>query len=308
MSSKIIGTGFSVPSNIITNEEIEKKIKNTSNDWIKKNLGIKKRHVCINEDSISLGCESADMAIKNANIPISEIDMIIVCSSSHTMIAPSIASIIKEKLNLLKAVPIDVGAVCSGFLFSLSIADQYIYSGSYKNILIVATDTFSKITDWEDRNCVFFGDGAGSVILSNSNDLFKKLMPFALGSDSIDAYGFQCKNNEYFKMNTKSVYNAAIKALPNIINEVLNKSMLTIDDIDYLVPHQPSIKILTEVTKIIGLPIEKLLTNMEEYGNTVSATIPILLHNNINKFKKKDKILFTSVGSGWTYGAMIYEF
>jgi 3-oxoacyl-[acyl-carrier-protein] synthase-3 len=124
----------------------------------------------------------------------------------------------------------------------------------------------------------------------------------------VDAFGFQCKNNEYFKMNTKSVYNAAIKALPNVINEVLKKSMLTIDDIDYLVPHQPSIKILTEVVKIIGLPIEKLLMNMEDYGNTVSATIPILLHNNINKFKKYNKIMFASVGSGWTYGAMIYEF
>lgn len=305
MKVKIIGTGFYVPEKILTNKEIQ-KFASTTDEWIVKNTGIRERRIiALNENSASLGGRAALQAIESSGLNKEEVDMLIVATTTSAKISPSTACIIKDELGLTNSIAFDISAVCSGFLFGMSVAEQYISSGMYKNIVVVGVDTFSKLTDWNRRDCIFFGDGAGAVVMSESKDA--GFLGFTLYSDSLDRVGFDCNIGEHFAMDGRSVYNTAIRALPIAINGVLQKVGMTIDDIDYLVPHQPSIRILVDTAKIIGLPIEKVMMNMDRYANTVAGTIPILLHETWSRYKKDDIILFAAIGSGWTYGAAIYK-
>lgn len=305
MKVKIIGTGMYVPPKILTNFEIE-KFADTSNEWIVKNTGIKERRICeLHENSSDLGGQAVLDAITSSGLNKEDIDLLIVATTTSDKLSPSTACIIKDKFELINAVAFDISAVCSGFLFGMSVGEQYISSGMYKNVLVVGVDTFSKITDWTRRDCVFFGDGAGAVVMTQSDEM--GFHGFTLYSDSIDRIGFNCENNENFVMNTRSVYDTAVRVLPIAINGVLDKVGMSINDIDYLIPHQPSVRILMEVAKRINLPIEKVMMNMDKYANTVAGTIPILLHETWNTYKKGDILLFAAIGSGWTYGASIYE-
>jgi 3-oxoacyl-[acyl-carrier-protein] synthase III len=305
MKTKIIGTGYYVPRKIVTNKDLE-KLADTTDEWIVKNTGIKQRHICDEgENSSYLGKFAALQAIENSGIKKEDIDMLIVATTTPDKLSPSTACIIKDELELINTIAFDISAVCSGFLFGMSVAEQYISSGTYRNILVIGTDTFSTITDWNRRDCVFFGDGAGAAVLTCSNEA--GFHGFTLYSDSIDRIGFNCEQGKKFAMNTRSVYNTATRVLPIAIKGVLNKVGMTINDIDYLIPHQPSVRILQEVAKRIDLPIEKVKMNMNKYANTVAGTIPILLHETWHTYKKGDILLFAAIGSGWTYGASIYE-
>ena len=305
MNTKIIGTGFDVPKTILTNKEIE-KFTDTTDEWIVKNTGIVERRISKkHEKSSYLGGRAALMAIESSGLNKEDVDMVIVATTTPDKLSPSTACIIKDELNLTNAIAFDVSAVCSGFLFGMSVAEQYISSGTYKNILVIGVDIFSTITDWNRRDCVFFGDGAGAAMMSASEE--KGFHGFTLYSDSVDRIGFNCELNDKFVMNTRSVYDAATRVLPIAINGVLDKVGVTINDIDYLIPHQPSIRILTEAARRVNLPIEKVMMNMDKYANTVAGTIPILLHETWHRFKKGDILLFAAIGSGWTYGASIYE-
>lgn len=305
MNVKIIGTGFSVPSKVVTNKDLE-KIADTTDEWILKNTGIKERRICEkNENSSYLGKQAALLAIESSGLNKEDIDMLIVATTTPDKLSPSTACIIKDELNLTNTIAFDISAVCSGFLFGMSVAEQYISSGTYKNILVVGVDVFSKITDWTRRDCVFFGDGAGAAVLSKSEEA--GFHGFMLYSDSLDRIGFNCERGENFVMNTRSVYDTATRVLPIAINGVLDKAGMTIEDIDYLIPHQPSVRILREVARRINFPVEKVMMNMDKYANTVAGTIPILLHETWDRFKKGDLLLFAAIGSGWTYGASIYE-
>jgi 3-oxoacyl-[acyl-carrier-protein] synthase-3 len=302
---KIIGTGSYAPPKILRNSDIE-KFADTTDEWIVKNTGIHERRISENyENSSYLGGFAAMQAIGSSGLNKEDIDMLIVATTTPDKLSPSTACIIKDNLGLTKTIAFDISAVCSGFLFGMSVAEQYISSGMYKNILVVGVDVFSTITDWKRRDCVFFGDGAGAVVMTKSNEA--GFRGFTLYSDSIDRIGFNCERGENFVMNTRSVYETAVRVLPIAINGVLDKVGMTIDDVDYLIPHQPSIRILTEVAKRINLPTERVMMNMDRYANTVAGTIPILLHETWNKYKKGDILLFAAIGSGWTYGAAVYE-
>lgn len=303
MRSKIIGVGHSVPQRVLKNKELEHT--GTTDEWIVKNTGIKQRRICKDENSSYLGGLAGYEALLSAGVKPHDIDMLIVATATPDKLSPSTACIIKDNLNLKNAVAFDISAVCSGFLFGMSVADRYICSDAYKNVLVIGVDVFSTITDWGNRDCVFFGDGAGAVVMSKSK--FEGFKGFSLYSDSQDRVGFYCDHGKKFTMNTKSVYNTAVRVLPIAINGVLEKCGMSIDDIDYLIPHQPSIRILRDVADIVNIPIEKVLMNMDKYGNTVAATIPILLSETWDKLKKDDIVLFAAIGSGWTYGASIYR-
>ena len=204
----------------------------------------------------------------------------------------------------------------------MSVASQYIASGVYNNILVIGADTFSKITDWTRRDAIFFGDGAGAAVLTSAN-VTEGFLAYRLYTDtSNEMLGFTIPGGgseipiteeniaeQYFQMNGRSVYNSATKALPKAINQVLVDTGLVIDDIDIMIPHQPSIRILQKTAEIIGLPFDKVMTNMDKYANTSGGTIPILLDelNRNNKLKKGDIVLFAAVGSGWTFGASIIK-
>jgi 3-oxoacyl-[acyl-carrier-protein] synthase III len=318
---KIIGTGSYVPEKIYTNKYLE-TIVNTDAIWIEKNLGIKERRIVAEHQATSdLAWRAASRAIDNANLTKSDIDLIIVATSTPDRPAPATACFVQDKLQSYNAVAFDIAAVCSGFLYGMSIASQYIASGVYDNVLVIGADTFSKITDWTKRECVFFGDGAGAAILSHANDN-EGFLAFRLYSDGRGKYNFTVpaggsenpasirtlkERLHYFQMNGKEVYNTSIKVLPEAIKKVLNDAKMKVSDIDFLIPHQPSIAILKRTAEIVGLPFEKVMTNMDRYANTSGGTIPILLDelNRKNKLKNGNIILFAAIGAGWTWGASI---
>ncbi|MBC8377030.1 MAG: ketoacyl-ACP synthase III [FCB group bacterium] len=318
---KITGTGSYLPEKVITNEYLETKI-DTNAAWIYENLGIKERRIAAeNQATSDLASNAALNAIENAGLVVSDIDLIIVATATPDRLAPSTAAIVQDKIKAYNAVAFDIAAVCSGFLYGMSVASQYIATSVYDNVLVIGADTFSRITDWTRRDAVFFGDGAGAAIFSHG-DKDEGFLAFRLYTDgrgkwnyTIPAGGSEIPSTHesveqglhFFQMNGREVYNTGTKVLPIAINQVLADTGLTVDDIDYMIPHQPSIKILQKTAEIIKLPWEKVLTNMDKYANTSGGTIPILLDesNRSGKLHRGSTLLFAAVGSGWTYGASI---
>jgi 3-oxoacyl-[acyl-carrier-protein] synthase-3 len=319
---KITGTGSYVPETVYTNEYLE-TILPTDAQWIYENVGIKERRIAAPDQATSdLATIAGQRAIENAELRSEDIDLIIVATSTPDRKAPSTAAFVQHKLNAINAAAFDLTAVCSGFLFGMSVAAQYIASGVYNNVLVIGADTFSKITDWTKRDAIFFGDGAGAAVVTSANvtegflayrlytDTQNEMLGFTIpGGGSEIPLTPENMEQRFFQMNGKAVFASATIALPKAINQVLEDTGLSIDDIDIMIPHQPSIRILQKTAKIIGLPFEKVMTNMDKYANTSGATIPILLDevNKSGKLKKGDIVLFAAVGSGWTYGASIIK-
>lgn len=293
----IKGIGSFFPESILKNNDI-----NDNDLWVKSNLGIKQRHIVNNQLSSDLGYESAKRALTNSNLRIDDIDLIITCTSSPDRISPSTSCIIQEKLMPNDPIPsFDLNAVCSGFVYAMEVAVPMLKK--YNNILLVFTETYSRWTNYKHRNSVFFGDGSASFVLQKSQN------GWYYGDIYADGRGkenFTINHGDtMFSMIGKEVYKTGIEVLPRAIINVLKKLDLTIDQISYFVPHQPSYKILFETAKIIGLPKEKIRMNMDIRANTAGASIPTVLCDliNANVLKDNDKILFAAVGSGWTWGA-----
>jgi len=319
---KISGTGSYVPDMIFTNEYLE-SILPTDARWVYENVGIKERHIASPDQATSdLAAIAGQRAIDDSGLKNEDIELIIVATATPDRKAPSTAAFVQHKLNAYNAAAFDLAAVCSGFLFGMSVATQYIASGVYNNVLVIGADTFSKITDWSKRDAVFFGDGAGAAVVTSANategflayrlytETSEEMLGFTIpGGGSELPLNEKNMEKQYFQMNGKTVYSTAIKALPKAINQVLEDTALKIEDIDIMIPHQPSIRILQKTAEIIGLPFDKVMTNMDKYANTSGATIPILLDevNKTGKLKKGDIVLFAAVGSGWTYGASIIK-
>lgn len=319
---KISGTGSYVPEKILTNEYLETIIE-TNSKWVLDNVGILERRIAEDNQATSdLATIAGQRAIDDAGLKNEDIDLIIVATATPDRKAPSTAAFVQHKLNAYNAAAFDLNAVCSGFLYGMSVATQYIASGVYNNILVIGADTFSKITDWSRRDAVFFGDGAGAAVVTSANvtegflayrlytDTSNEMLGFTIpGGGSEIPLTKENMGEQYFQMNGKSVFASATKALPKAINQVLGDTGLVIDDIDIMIPHQPSIRILQKTAEIIGLPFEKVMTNMDKYANTSGGTIPILLDelNKKGKLKKGDIVLFAAVGSGWTFGASIIK-
>jgi 3-oxoacyl-[acyl-carrier-protein] synthase-3 len=319
---KISGTGSYLPEKIVTNEYLETKIQ-TNSKWIYENVGILERRIAEDNQATSdLAAIAGQRAIDDAGLKNEDIDLIIVATATPDRKAPSTAAFVHHKLNAHNAAAFDLNAVCSGFLFGMSVATQYIASGIYNNVLVIGADTFSKITDWTRRDAIFFGDGAGAAVLTLANvtegflayrlytDTSNEMLGFTIpGGGSEIPLTEENMNEQYFQMNGRSVFNSATKALPKAINQVLEDTGLVIDDIDIMIPHQPSIRILQKTAEIIGLPFDKVMTNMDKYANTSGGTIPILLDelNKSKKLKEGDIVLFAAVGSGWTFGASIIK-
>ncbi len=320
---KILGTGSHTPFRVYTNEYLE-TIVDTKAHWIYEHLGIKKRRIVSKGETTSdLGAVAALEAIADAKIKPQDIDLIIVATTTPDMPAPSAACFIQEKIGAFNAGAFDVSAVCTGFLYAISLATDCLHSGNYKHILVVGADAFSTITDWTRRDAVFFGDGAGAVVLTRDDD-DNGFVISKVGADGrgkmiwhIPAGGSLNPINEttakdrlqFWQMDGKGIYNSATRVLPKVIKEVLKDSGLKQDDIKYMIPHQPSIKILKKTAELLNFDFQKVLTNMDKYGNTSAATIPILLDetNKAGKLNKDDYLLFAAVGSGMAWGAMILK-
>ncbi|KAA3623608.1 MAG: ketoacyl-ACP synthase III [Flavobacterium sp.] len=317
----IKGTGSYVPNNIVKNDFFESV--GSSDEWIYKNLGIKERRIAKGEVTSDLAAKAGMRAIENAGLTPMDIDLIIVATATADRQAPSCACFVQEKLEAKNAVAFDLSAVCSGALFATSTGVQFITSGMYENVLVIGADTFSNITDWTRRDAVFFGDGAGAMVLSRTNE-DKGFMDFLLYTDgtgkdhfTIPAGGSEQPANEnsiksgqhFFQMNGPEVYKTAIDVVPKCIKKLLERNRVTIDQIKCLLPHQPSIKILQEVARRVEMPFQKVKTNMDKYANTSGGTIPIILDevHRSDEFKRGDLVLFAAVGAGWTWGSALYK-
>jgi 3-oxoacyl-[acyl-carrier-protein] synthase-3 len=301
---KIIGTGSFFPKKVLTNKDLYINKNIGTDKWIIENLGIKSRHKSSSEETSSyLGYMSAMNALNNSNMSINDIDIIINNTSSPDRISPSTATIIHNMLSPKKHIPsLDINAVCSGFIYNLDIASQLL--NKYKNILLISTETYSRFTDYNDKNCVYFGDGAASVIITKGKSGWYQGNIFSNGKG---IENFTIHHGDTFKMNGKEVYKTGIDVLPKSIKKCLNECQISINDIDYFVPHQPSYKILYETADILGIDKKKIIMNMDTRANTAGASIPTNLHKLLknNNIKNNSKILLAAVGSGWTWGAGI---
>lgn len=302
MSVRIVGLGSYHPSRIVSNEEISKTV-DTTDEWIFNNLGIKERRISEqNQLTSDLAYEATKNALHDAKMIAEDLDFIILCTSSPDRISPSTACILQEKLGIINTPCIDINAVCSGFLYGLQIAKGLLVSNTYKRILVVASETYSKITDWSNRNCVFFGDGSGAVILEKDDDNFFELDLYA---DGRGKESFTVPIGGKFSMDGKEVFRNGIEKLPKSIEVLLDRTKINTNQIDFIIPHQPSINILKKTAEIVGVPFHKVITSMGEYANTAGASIPVTL----NKVYKEGKLqngnilLLTSIGSGWVWGS-----
>ena len=313
--SKIIGVGSYLPKNILTNKDLEESL-DTTDEWITSRTGIKQRHIVSkNEDTSDLALEASLMAIRDSGIDKDDIDLIIVATTTPDKVFPSTACILQAKLKMKECPAFDVQAVCSGFIYALSIADNFIKTNSAKNILVVGADSMSKITDYKDRsNAILWGDGAGAVILSASDNLgilsthihsdgkFENLLHVPKKNDSSLVDTIEMQGSQVFKM--------AVNTLDKIVDETLLANNLQKKDIDWLVPHQANIRILEATARKLDMDMSKVIVTIDRHGNTSAASIPLALDQGVkeNKIKPGNLILMEAFGGGFTWGSALIRF
>ena len=313
-TSIIKGIGYYVPENIVKNKDLE-KIMDTSDEWIQERTGIRERRWVLensDESTSSMGTEAAKKAIDNAGISPDQIDFIIFATLSPDYFFPGSGVLIQRNLGLKEVGALDIRNQCSGFIYALSIADQYIKSGMYKNILIVGSELHSGGLEKSTRGrnvSVIFGDGAGAVILQASDDLEKGIMSTHLHSEGKYAKELAVISPASYApyMNGNFVFKNAVVRFMEVINEALVKNNLTKEDIDLLIPHQANLRISQFVQKQLALPNEKVYNNIMKYGNTTAASIPIALAEAIEKdmLNKGDVLCLAAFGSGFTWGSAL---
>lgn len=305
MNAGIVGLGRYLPEKIVKNSDLE-KIMDTSDEWIRTRTGIEERRISSdNVNSSDMAYEAAMKALENANISAEEIDMILVATVTPDQPFPSIACMIQDKLGAKKAAAMDVSAACSGFMYGIVTAKQFIESGSYKYVLVVGVEKLSKITNWDDRNtAVLFGDGAGAVVLGPVSE-GRGILAFELGADgSGGKHLFQ--EQEFITMNGREVYKFAVRQMGESSVNVLEKAGLSKEDVDFLIPHQANIRIMESARQRLELPVEKMSKTIHKYGNTSSASIPISIVEEVEagKIKDDDVIVLVGFGGGLTWGAI----
>lgn len=306
MNIKICGTGSALPEKVITNKDLEKMV-DTDDAWIVERTGISKRHMAAEDESAaSLGALAASRALEMAGYEISDIDLILVATCSDDYRTPSCACKIQKLLGKTNIPAFDVNAACTGFLTALTIADAYFNSGIYKRILIIGTETLSRMTDYTDRGtCILFGDGAGAIVAEAVDS--ENRMISTLYADGERGDALSCIAGEKLKMDGQAVYKFAVRSVPQTINATLEKAGLAVDDIDHFLLHQANKRIIEAVARSLKADINRFSMNISEVGNTSSASIPILLDeiNRQNIIKKGDIILMSGFGAGLTYGSCV---
>lgn len=322
--TKIFSTGSFMPENVITNSDLEKMV-DTSDEWISSRTGIKKRHIAHAKEAASdLAYHASIKTLAKAGMSAKDLDMIIVATITPDMLFPATACLLQHRLGVKKIPAFDLEAACSGFIYGVSIASQFIGSGTYENILVVASETLSKITDWTDRNtCVIFADGAGAALLRPSDD-GSGIVSVHLGADGGDAALVEVPaggsrmpasiqtiqdRQHYMKMKGNELFKRAINVMVEAADIAIEKAGLTFKDIDLFIPHQANIRIIQAVAKKTNIPMEKVYLNLHECGNMSAASVVVALDQAIEeeKIKKGDKILFACFGGGLTWGSMLLE-
>jgi len=320
MYSRIIGTGSYLPEKILTNFDLEKMVE-TTDEWIRTRTGIEQRHIAADDQATSdLAYRAALAAIESAGVTPGDIDFVLVGTTTPDLIFPNVACLLQERLGIRGCPAFSIEAACSGFLYSLIVADQFVRSGQAKRALVIGAETMSRIIDWTDREtCVLFGDGAGAVILAGANEpgiiyntfgadgRYRELLYASSGvatrhREVGDIAALRMKGNEVFKV--------AVKTLENIVEEALSANRLEHSAIDWLIPHQANLRIIQATAKRLELPMDRVILTLQDHGNTSAASVPLALDVAIRdgRVKRGDLLLLEAFGGGLTWGACLVRY
>ena len=313
--SRIAGTGSYLPEKILTNSDLERMV-DTSDEWIRTRSGIRSRHVAAEGQLASdLALPAAQRALQAANVAPAEIDLIIVATTTPDMIFPGTATILQSKLGIAGCPAFDVQAVCSGFVYALTVADMFIRTGQAKRALVVGAEVYSRILDWNDRGtCVLFGDGAGAVVLAASDTpgiLATKLHADGSHREMLcvpgSVHGGKVWGTPFVHMDGGSVFKFAVKVFEEVAREVLAAAGKEVSDVDWFIPHQANIRIMEATAKKLGLPASKLVATVDHHGNTSAASIPLALDEAVRdgRIQPGQTLLLEGVGGGFTWGAVL---
>lgn len=319
MTTKIIGTGSYVPECSITNDDLA-KIMDTSDEWISSRTGIRERRISSGEGTSGMAAKAAKAALGRAGIAPEDLDIIILATSSSDFCFPNGACEVQAEIGAANAAAFDISAACSGFIFALNTMHAFFQAGIYQTGLVIGADALSKLVDWDDRKtCVLFGDGAGAAVVQADN---QKAFHMVMGSDGSRGNVLACPSRSmgnfltnskpelgYMSMDGQEVFKFAVRTVPNCIKQVLEKGNLKADDIKYFILHQANYRIFEAIAKRMKLPIEKFPMNIQKYGNTSAASIPLMLDelNREGKLLPGDKLVFSGFGGGLTWGAVLLE-
>ena len=321
--ARITGTGSYLPEKVLTNHDLEKMVE-TSDEWIRERTGILKRHIAAEgETTCDLAEQAALRAIEAAGVDASDIDLIVVATTTPDKIFPSTACLLQHRLGIHGCAAFDVQAVCTGFIYALSVAEKFIRSGSHRCALVIGAETFSRVVDWTDRStCVLFGDGAGAVILEASDEpgirsthlhadgSFEKLLHVPGGVSR--GFDFEDEDGDprYTKMRGNEVFKVAVRTLGRIVDETLEANGLKKNDIDWLVPHQANIRIINATARKLNLPMDNVVVTVDQHGNTSAASVPLALDVAVRdgRIKKGETLLLEAFGGGFTWGAALLTF
>ncbi|EEK74402.1 3-oxoacyl-[acyl-carrier-protein] synthase 3 [Bacillus mycoides] len=300
----ILGIGRYVPEKVVTNHDLE-KIVDTSDEWIRTRTGIAERRIADDTiDTSYMAVEASKKALEDAGISGEDIDLILVATVTPDRAFPAVACVIQEAIGAKHAAAMDLSAACAGFMYGMITAQQFIQTGTYKNVLVVGSDKLSKIVDWNDRNtAVLFGDGAGAIVMGAVSE-GKGVLSFELGADG--SGGKHLYQDEYVMMNGREVFKFAVRQLGDSCLRVLEKAGLTKEDVDFLVPHQANIRIMESARERLNLPKEKMSMTIEKFGNTSASSIPIAMVEELQngRIQDGDLIILVGFGGGLTWGAV----
>ena len=313
--SRIVGSGSYLPPNIVTNDDLSQRL-DTSDAWIRERTGIRQRHIAAdNVTSSDLALEASRDALSAASLSAADLDLIIVATSTPDVIFPSTACLLQAKLGAKRCAAFDLQAVCSGFAYALATADSFIRTGMAKTALVVGAEVFSRILDWSDRGtCVLFGDGAGAMILRADNT--PGIHAVALHADGeyaniLNVPGNVCGGKvigePFLKMDGQAVFKLAVRVLDEVGREVLAKAGMTINDVDWFIPHQANVRIIEAAGRRLGIAPERVVVTVDQHANTSAASIPLAfdLARRDGRIKSGQRILMEGVGGGFTWGAVL---
>ncbi|MCA1780444.1 MAG: ketoacyl-ACP synthase III [Xanthomonadaceae bacterium] len=321
MYARIIGTGSYLPENVVTNADLEQKV-DTSDEWIRSRTGIRERRVAApGETTGDLAVHACRKALEAADIDPASIDMLIVGTTTPDVVFPSTACLIQQRLGLGECGAFDVNAACSGFIFALSIASQYIQTGACKRVLVVGAETLTRILDWGDRStCVLFGDGAGAVVLQadpepgvlsthiHANGAHANLLHVEVGVSK----GFlpEERGGMSVKMKGNEVFKVAVNTLGRIVDETLAHNKMDKHDLDWLIPHQANLRIIKATARKLDMPMDRVIVTVDKHGNTSAASVPLALDEAIRsgRIKRGDNMLLEAFGGGFTWGSALIRY
>ena len=318
MTGVICGTGSYIPVHTMDNNDIAQLVE-TNDEWIRERTGVVQRHIIQEETTVSMAADAARKALENGNVSAEEVDLILVSTISSNVILPCAACEVQKAIGAVNATCFDLSAACTGFVFAYNTAIAYLASGMYRTVLIIGSESLSNLTNWKDRGtCILFGDGAGAAIVKAAEG---KLYRAVTHSDGFKGEALTCTSRHnrnweeipleetYMQMDGQAVFKFAVKRVPEAVKEVLEKNNMTAEEIDYFILHQANKRIVEAVAKRLDVSIDKFPMNLQEYGNTSSASIPILLDemSRDGRLKKGQKIILAGFGAGLSWGATILE-